>query len=124
VRQATFAWVASVTTSRVASGATCVQRRGAHPSSVCHPVGKRSPQPSSVARSAAAPQGTPAALPSPILRRLSQHQPTLRSTAARRAVGRSGAAARAQGRRGSRGAQGSGGVVASTPARRLADGEG
>jgi len=32
VRQATFAWVASVTTSRVASGATCVQRRGAHPS--------------------------------------------------------------------------------------------
>jgi hypothetical protein len=32
VRQATFAWVASVTTSRVASGATCVQRKGAHPS--------------------------------------------------------------------------------------------
>jgi hypothetical protein len=32
VRQATFAWVASVTTSRVALGATCVQRRGVHPS--------------------------------------------------------------------------------------------
>jgi hypothetical protein len=32
VRQATFAWVASVTTSRVASGAPCVQWRGAHPS--------------------------------------------------------------------------------------------
>src|SRR5712691_3573798 len=78
VRQATCTWVASVTTSRVASGATCGQRRGAHPSERVPSRVQSLPQPSYVALSAAVPHpATPV-----------QHQPTLRSTAERRAVGR------------------------------------
>ena len=102
VRQATFAWVASGTTSRVALGAPCVQRRGAHPS----------------ARVPSRLQ----ALPSPILRRLS-------STSPRRAAQRSAVLRAAQARPpepGGGGAPGAlrvpGGVVPSPPASRLADG--
>jgi len=109
VRQATFAWVASVTTSRVASGATCVQRRGAHPSErvpsrvpslppafLRRPFRGRPPR--------APPQRSPPpscdACPAPA--HLAQH-------GGAPCCGPLGRGRPSRGRRGSRGAQGSGG---------------